>query len=50
MMTITTRKVRGAQRLVESLPLLLRDDKDDDNDADGGGIVGGTLSIYYERD
>ena len=35
MMTITKRKIRGAQRL---LPLL-RDDKDDDNAADGGGII-----------
>jgi hypothetical protein len=47
MMTITKRKIRGAQRL---LPLL-RDDKDDDNAADGGGIIVGTLclSSYYHR-
>lgn len=45
MMTITKRKVRGAQRLVELLPLL-RDDKDDDNDADGGGIIVGTLCLF----
>jgi len=44
MMTITKRKIRGAKRLVELLPLL-RDDKDDDNDADGGGIIVGTLCL-----
>jgi len=45
MMTITKRKVRGAQRLGDLLPLL-RDDKDDDNAADGGGIIVGTLCLF----